>query len=1276
MERKSKIGLLLTGLVLSLCTVTTFEVAYSQEDVQTNQEVNQEEIKIKRDTLDKAAELMKNKDFNAALPYLNAYIDAKPKRYQGYKLRGEAYYALRKYELAVADFQKAVDIKTDNDKFATGTKVISAVVLGADRQDQYQNPELGEIYGELMYAQKAVNDNMYEVSYKKAMEYNSHQYLPAPKKEEISKINCPQKYRKIFNPQGVDADIAAVVDDIEKGKFSEAVYTLPKITSEYPNYYLGHYLTGVVMSGLEQDEEAVSSFNRAISLNPEDFESYASLGLLYYREAEKAFDSKVAEKSVENFQKALKYNPNCNTYYYYIGLNEMLENKYDDAISNFKKAINLKSNDYNSKYYKAIAQYLNKDYKGSIEESTNLLFRRVSNYNQVLYLRALSYYKLKNYEAAIADIEKIHHNMDDIYNLDIKKFTQKEMILETYLYYLQSRISRDNGLGAKSDLLKAYKNPIIALLDTRSKDFEHANYKLTSFDIDNQYDLLRTTFDDLGLDFVYLNPDYKVARKVLPNVEPVATQQEKTKLAVENSATVTPMKNEQVLPSDEITVPSQVLDEKPVMVESEKTIPAEEVSQKVEETSDVSQVEKVVQTEPEQKVEEVKEALSDNSSPKVEESVAQTQTAKDVDENIAKGPRKPVVVDLPTDVDGDKNDVTKEPDKTEIIAPIDEKDTNKKDENKNENSEVSPLKNEKSENSSDKPTIVVYDADTLIFNPVETQNSVPQYDSYNAKIRELMMADSNIKLPSNDADNEVSVNSQQPTGVDEKIPTVEEKLNSIKETIAQSEKPVVTEITETNRLQDVSEPVASEKQEEKIADAVEEKVTNEQPQIEQIENEPPAIKKNYVEDVSKTSKSLKVPVNEKFANVNLDDFDVKNLKSPEIYAGEEVIFLDTEKESFIERTERQVNENMAKLAQMQELGKNSYSESKEEIPATDTVAVNITPNTHNIESVAQKITTPEPQLIDVADVEIPKTVEKASENTDTVNSVKSEVQKALPEIRGAESSEVVQNVQQEEQQSQENQEISESENQVSENVSEVVDETVTDTVEEPTSQESVQTKAKKAKNKKTEDNLILAVGENQKDYLQKPEKQKKIKKNKNEKVEEVVQNTDTMPVEELTTSDNSKQVEKVDEYTPAENVEKVPEPEENSKVAEEVKPDETTQNIDKTETVNQEVKPSKKVKKSKAEKKQENILPEVVETTESANQDNLAENNSAQDVIEEPSKEDVSMTKQEDDSVANEDNEVEEEHKKVEKPKKQSFFKRLFSRKKNVQVDSVENKED
>ena len=90
---------------------------------------------------------------------------------------------MRRYNLAEKDYQTAIDLKTDDDKFVTGTKVLSAVVLGADKQEQLQNPELGNLYAKLMYAQKAQNKTSYESSYAKAVELNSHIYLPQPKKD-------------------------------------------------------------------------------------------------------------------------------------------------------------------------------------------------------------------------------------------------------------------------------------------------------------------------------------------------------------------------------------------------------------------------------------------------------------------------------------------------------------------------------------------------------------------------------------------------------------------------------------------------------------------------------------------------------------------------------------------------------------------------------------------------------------------------------------------------------------------------------------------------------------------------------------------------------------------------------------------------------------------------------------------------------------------------------------------------------------------------------------
>ena len=535
------------NIIILAAVFCSVAMVYANDSVVTpdsdgGQEIVTEKIKANKSTLEKAQESINSKDFAKAITYLTGYINSKPQKYEPYKLRGDAYYELRQYSLAKEDYQTAVNIKSSDDKVMTSTKYISAVILGADKNEQLQNAELGELYGRLMYAQKALNDPAYATSYENALKYNSHIYLPKPKKNDIYQINAPQKYGKPLNPQGVDAYIYGAIDEIAGENYNEALYKLQNVTSEYPNYYLGYYLTGVALSGLEKYEDAQKAFEKSISLNPNDFESYASLGQIYYDKAETSFSSSDAKKSIEYFNKALKLNPNCHLYYFYIALNNMQIGNTDLAISNFDKALSLNSNDYNSMYYKAIAEFNTGDYESVINLTTALLYKHVSNSNSVLYLRALAYYKQGNEERALSDLDTVLNNINDIYNADVKVVSEKEKTLNSYIHYLKSEMAHQYGYGAASDVDQAMQNPIIAQLakaekamrpyektlsgDTISLTDYHkyeafyntglpkllnSGIVITERDIDNQYDYIRTTFGDLGIGFVYKNPDYKMA---------------------------------------------------------------------------------------------------------------------------------------------------------------------------------------------------------------------------------------------------------------------------------------------------------------------------------------------------------------------------------------------------------------------------------------------------------------------------------------------------------------------------------------------------------------------------------------------------------------------------------------------------------------------------------------------------------------------------------------------------------------------------------------------
>lgn len=536
--KNKRLGILVLVALLSLSNSV---MADDNINFDFGQDNVAEKIKANKDTITKAQEVMAAKDYQTAINLLSAYINEKPKKYEAYKLRGDAYYALRRYYMAQKDYQTAIEIKSSEDKFMTNTKYVSAIVLGADKNEQLQNAELGDLYGALMYAQKATNDSAYTTSYENAVKYNSHIYLPQPNKNEVNKINCPQKYGKILNPQGIDIKIYGAIDDISNGNFNESLYKLQDVTMQYPNYYLGHYLTGVALSELEKDDDAIKSFQKAISLNPYDFESRASLGRIYYSKAETTFSESSARKSIEYFNQAIKQNKNCPTYYFYIGMNELQIGNTNVAISNFDKALQINPSDYNSQYYKLIAQYINGNYQDVVDGTSKLLLKHVSNYNSVLYLRALAYTKLNNLDSALEDLNAIENNIGDIYNSDIKTVSAREKSLESYVHYLKGEIQHLKGAGSAEDNTVAYSNPIINRLSNAQKAMEpyekslqgdsialsdynrfesfystslpkllESGAVITYEDIDNQYDYIRTTFADLGISFLYQNPDYKM----------------------------------------------------------------------------------------------------------------------------------------------------------------------------------------------------------------------------------------------------------------------------------------------------------------------------------------------------------------------------------------------------------------------------------------------------------------------------------------------------------------------------------------------------------------------------------------------------------------------------------------------------------------------------------------------------------------------------------------------------------------------------------------------
>ena len=926
------------------------------------------------------------------------------------------------------------------------------------------------------------------------------------------------------------------------------------------------------------------------------------------------------QKSIDNFNKAIALNPNCHTYYFYLGLNQLELGNYDIAVGNFKKSLSIKNNDYNSMYYKSIAQYLQKDYYGVISETTNMLYRRVSNYNSVLYLRALAYYKMKDTESAIADIEKIHQSLNDIYNIDVKPLTPKEQVLDTYLYYLQSRISRDNGMGAKSDLQKAYKNPVIALLDTRKNDFEHANFKLTNSDIEKQYEYLVTTFDDLGVGFEYLNPDYKIVAK--SKTSPAQT-------------------------SEKVAVNSQ----------EEQKVQEEEKTQEPE-------VDKLPQANEMPQQQEI--------SQKVEEQPGQ-QSESEVEESLAE--------DVETVQANDEDDMVKK--LSEFVA------AEKKfaQESQEEIAEKTLLAEENS-------PVTVFDPDTLIFAsdneqkeelPVAEKKEITEnLTTENSKVEEEKPQ---LREDSDTQEVVQSENLEEP----ELVKQAEQKV----EEVIQSEQTQSTELVEQAAQVEKAEQV--EKQIEKVEQKLEEVMQTEQATQAVQDVLTDAENVLQTKETPIENKKINLPIKEKYANVDLSEFEVKTKKTPDVKEEDEVIFL--EPESLFKKKEKEVQERLNNLT----LVPASNVQPKDEklaLPATSskqTVDVNITKNSDepvNVDEVSiseQSENHEEPALIEPEEINFPEKIVKSVEKASEVVADEAAVDET-PTVKNFTKGDLTEKVVNEIETKEELVEEKPSEDAISEEpLAEDVKDPVAEEVSEENPAQEIQSekpeKQKKIKKSKQKDNLIIAVGGNVDDYAVQPEekvkKEKPKKKNKAKKAEKSDVQTPAILEDEVQSEQTAEsatlQTEEVSEI----NKEELPETEQKPelRMPENQTVSETTQSVEEKElqqepTVKKEVAVTPNVEKSEVEETepeqpQETKVEEekdVVTESEQPQVTKVEEEKEVTTELEQPQVSDV----EEENEVA-ESEEVEDEQAQVQqKPKKISFWKRLFSRKKPAQTPEVE----
>jgi len=328
----------------------------------------------------------KQKKWELALADYNKAIAINPDYTSAYLNRGTVYYDQEKWELALSDYNKAIAINPDY------------ALAYYNRGLVYYNQKKWELALSDYNKAIAINTDDALAYYNRGLVYYNQ------KKWDLALSD----YNKAIaiNPDDTSAYLnRGVVYDKQK-KWELALSDYNKAIAIKPDYALAYYNRGTVYYDQEKWELALADYNKAIQINPDDTDVYNSRGSVYYKQ--KKWDLALAD-----YNKAIAINPNYATLYKNRGGLYNEQKKFDLALADYNKAIQINP-DYATAYYSRGLIYANQKKWELTLADYNKAIQINPDYSDAYNSRASVYYIQQKFDLALADSNKaIQINPDD-----------------------------------------------------------------------------------------------------------------------------------------------------------------------------------------------------------------------------------------------------------------------------------------------------------------------------------------------------------------------------------------------------------------------------------------------------------------------------------------------------------------------------------------------------------------------------------------------------------------------------------------------------------------------------------------------------------------------------------------------------------------------------------------------------------------------------------------------------------------------------------------------
>lgn len=298
-----------------------------------------------------------------------------------YHERGQVYYAQKKFDEAIKDYDRAIDLHPeavyymDRGKAYQAQNNLDAAIKSHEEAIRYA-PWKSNLHYHLGMAHQAKGNLDAAIkSYEEAI-------------EKSIKRKAKKEKQALYYSQLGDAYKT-------KGKLDEAKETLLesiRLNPKNAEYYNKLGMIYVMKNELDLAEENIK---KALELNPEDSDYYNNFGVICKLRNE-------LDEAIKKYQQAIAHDSSNASYFFNLALAYQTKSELDLAKENLQTAIQLSPN--KAKYYSALAEvYKN---KGDLEAAKENFAKAVAlNPTSTEYLRnhGITAYEVKAYDEAIKD---------------------------------------------------------------------------------------------------------------------------------------------------------------------------------------------------------------------------------------------------------------------------------------------------------------------------------------------------------------------------------------------------------------------------------------------------------------------------------------------------------------------------------------------------------------------------------------------------------------------------------------------------------------------------------------------------------------------------------------------------------------------------------------------------------------------------------------------------------------------------------------------------------